>query len=83
MVFIPCYILRIMKNYRIKNTYNYGYKVQRRDLLIFWTTAKSFDFYCGGFSDKIFNTIEDAKEWIKKDIETSKEIKEAKYTEYI
>ena len=81
MVFIPCYILRIMKNYRIKNQYHYGYKVQRRDLLIFWTTVKSFD--CGVFSDKIFNTIDDAKEWIKKYIQTSKEIKEAKHTEYV
>jgi len=70
-----------MKNYRIKNVYNYGYKVQRRNLLIFWNTAKSFD--CGVFSDIIFRTIEEAKEWIKKDIQTSKEIKEAKHNEYV
>jgi hypothetical protein len=70
-----------MKKYRIKNTYHYGYKVQIRALLIFWNTVRSFD--CVGFSDKIFNTIEDAREWIKKDIETSKQIKESKYTEYL
>jgi len=81
MVFIPCYILRTMKNYRIKNEYNYGYKVQTRYLLIFWTTVRSFNV--GGFSNKIFATIDDAKDWIKKDIETSNEIKKAKYTEYI
>ena len=70
-----------MKNYIIKNQYNYGYKTQRRDLLIFWCTAKEYNDKV--FSDKIFTTVDNAKEWIKKDIQTSKEIKEAKHTEYV
>ena len=72
-----------MKNYRIKNVYNYGYKVQKRVLFIFWYTVKYYDFDCGGSNDKLFTTIEEAKKWIKKDIETLKGIKESKYTRYV
>jgi len=69
-----------MKKYRIRNYYTSGYIVQERMLLFSWYTLMDNHFLR---TKKVFDTIEDAKDYIKEIIERKKELKKAKYIEYV
>jgi hypothetical protein len=82
MNFKPCYIELIMKKYRIRNYCTSGYIVQKRILLISWYTLSYTDNrFCR--TRKVFDKIENAKAYIKEKIERQKELKKAKYIEYV
>ena len=69
-----------MKKYRIRNYYTSGYIVQERMFLISWyTLTDSHDYR----TPKVFDKIEDAKAYIKENIERKKELKKVKYIEYV
>ena len=78
---LSCLLIElIMKKYRIKNYYTSGYIVQERILLISWYTLTDNHFYR---TPKVFDKIEDAKDYIKERIKRQKELKKAKYIEYV
>ncbi len=73
--------------YRIKNKNKEGYIIQERCWLIFpvwywYTYTEPFTRF-----DKVFITIEEAKKYLKQEIEKEKkykeEVKKMKYTEYL
>ena len=73
-----------MKRYRIKNYNRSGYIVQERILLFFWHTLQDSNIkYPLLFFNKIFDTIEDAKDHIKEMKLREQEFKKAKHTEYV
>ena len=69
-----------MKKYRIRNYYTSGYIVQERMLLFSWYTLTDNHFLR---DEKVFDKVEDAKDYIKEIIEREKELKKAKYIEYV
>jgi len=69
-----------MKRYRIRNYYTSGYIVQERMFLFSWYTLKDNHFFR---TKKVFDKTEDAKEYIKEIIQREKELKKAKYIEYV
>ena len=73
-----------MKKYRIINHYNKGYIVQERYWIFFWYAL--IDCYPLR-TTKRFSSIDEAKDFIKEKIERDKqykkELKDAKYQEYV
>lgn len=69
-----------MKKYRIRNYYTSGYIVQERIFLISWYTLTDSHHFR---TPKVFDKIEDAKAYIKENIERKKELKKAQYIEYV
>ena len=83
MVLTPCYILRFMKQYKIKGFRFQHYIVQKRRFLFFWKTYK--DWKSRAYPQKTFDNISEAKNFIAecKCMKPTKKRNKLKYTEYI
>ena len=69
-----------MKKYRIRNYYTSGYIVQERIRLFSWYPLMDNHFLR---TKKVFDKVEDAKDYIKEIIEREKELKKANYIEFV